>query len=68
MTSSTAAARRRETSWVTDTFGAQITDVTDEPGFRRVSDLVILGLRRNRRRAHLLVSTVLGKHIPVPPA
>ena len=27
MTSSTAAARRRETSWVTDTFGAQITDV-----------------------------------------
>ena len=68
MTSSTAAARRRETSWVTDTFGAQITDVTDEPGFRRVSDLVILGLRRNRRRAHLLVSTVLGKHIPVPPS
>ena len=29
--------------------------------------LVRPGLRRNPRRAHLLVSTVLGKHIPVDP-
>lgn len=29
--------------------------------------LVEPGLRRNPRRAHLLVSTVLGKHIPVAP-
>ncbi|MFT4127527.1 MAG: phosphoribosyltransferase family protein [Gordonia sp. (in: high G+C Gram-positive bacteria)] len=37
-----------------------------DPG--RLGELVILGLRRNRRRAHLLVSTVLGKHIPTRPA
>lgn len=30
--------------------------------------LVICGLRRNPRRAHLLVSTVLGKHLPADPA
>ena len=30
-------------------------------------DLVQLALRRNPRRAHLLVSTVLGKHIPADP-
>jgi len=29
--------------------------------------LVGLALRRNPRRAHLLVSTVLGKHVPRPP-
>lgn len=29
--------------------------------------LVDLGLRRNPRRAHLLVSTVLGKHVPSEP-
>ena len=33
-----------------------------------VHDLLIPGLRRNPRRAHLLVSTVLGKHIPTDPA
>jgi hypothetical protein len=32
-----------------------------------VEDLIALALRRNRRRAHLLVSTVLGKHIGVDP-
>ena len=30
----------------------------------RCPDLVQPGLRRNPRRAHLLVSTVLGKHMP----
>jgi orotate phosphoribosyltransferase len=34
----------------------------------RIEDLVRPGLRRNPRRAHLWVSTVLGKHIPVAPA
>ncbi|MDJ0393624.1 phosphoribosyltransferase [Rhodococcus sp. G-MC3] len=33
-----------------------------------VTALVRPGLRRNPRRAHLLVSEVLGKHIPVAPA
>ena len=32
-----------------------------------VEDLIALALRRNPRRAHLLVSTVLGKHIGVDP-
>ena len=30
-------------------------------------DLVGMALRRNPRRAHLLVSTVLGKHLPADP-
>ncbi|MEC3958177.1 phosphoribosyltransferase [Nocardia sp. CDC153] len=37
-----------------------------EPGWR-IEDLVEPGLRRNPRRAHLLVSTVLGKHLPTDP-
>ncbi|MFD3744687.1 phosphoribosyltransferase [Nocardia sp. NPDC058633] len=32
-----------------------------------ISALVQPGLRRNPRRAHLLVSTVLGKHLPTDP-
>lgn len=32
-----------------------------------ITDLVRPGLRRNPRRAHLLVSTVLGKHLPTDP-
>lgn len=46
-------------SWVTDAFDAHVSGV---------DDLVELGLRRNPKRAHLLVSTVLGKHIPTPPS
>ncbi|WP_328290327.1 phosphoribosyltransferase domain-containing protein [Nocardia aurantiaca] len=37
-----------------------------EPDWR-VDTLVEPGLRRNPRRAHLLVSTVLGKHLPTDP-
>ncbi|MFW0797120.1 phosphoribosyltransferase family protein [Gordonia sp. CPCC 205515] len=54
-------------SWVTTTFGAEVQDRPDSSTGHSVTDLVVLGLRRNRRRAHLLVSTVLGKHIPVSP-
>ncbi|MET8797601.1 phosphoribosyltransferase [Nocardia sp. NPDC004568] len=32
-----------------------------------IADLVQPGLRKNPRRAHLLVSTVLGKHLPTDP-
>ncbi|WP_288815016.1 phosphoribosyltransferase family protein [uncultured Gordonia sp.] len=53
--------------WVTERFGVEITDAGDTSG-HTVRDLVSLGLRHNRRRAHLLVSTVLGKHIPTSPA
>ena len=55
-------------SWVADTFGVRIADTTvDAQSDWSMDELVVLGLRRNRRRAHLLVSTVLGKHIPTPP-
>lgn len=47
--------------WVSDEFGLQVVG-------EGVSDLVQLGLRRNPKRAHLLVSTVLGKHLPTRPA
>jgi adenine/guanine phosphoribosyltransferase-like PRPP-binding protein len=51
-----------ETSgWVTDRFGVRLA------GDPALPDLVALALRRNARRAHLLVSTVLGKHIPADP-
>ncbi|MFE0750124.1 phosphoribosyltransferase family protein [Gordonia sp. NPDC058843] len=53
--------------WVTERFGVEITTGDDAHPDHTVHDLVSLGLRHNRRRAHLLVSTVLGKHIPTPP-
>ncbi|MEO3766424.1 phosphoribosyltransferase [Streptomyces sp. B8F3] len=37
-------------------------------GPAELRDLVGLALRRNPRRAHLLVSTVLGKHVPQRPS
>ncbi|MER5730094.1 phosphoribosyltransferase [Streptomyces sp. NPDC002138] len=38
------------------------------PGAPRLADLLGLALRRNPKRAHLLVSQVLGKHVPQSPA
>nr|WP_317451344.1 phosphoribosyltransferase family protein [Gordonia jinghuaiqii] len=58
----------RDTDWVTQNFGVAIEAVDGGHPDHTVHDLVMLGLRRNRRRAHLLVSTVLGKHIPTPPS
>lgn len=52
------------TPWATEVFGLAVSHVS---GSERVPDLVLPGLRRNPRRAHLLVSTVLGKHIPLAP-
>jgi adenine/guanine phosphoribosyltransferase-like PRPP-binding protein len=49
------------TNWVEAQFGVQVS------GDASVPDLVALALRRNPRRAHLLVSTVLGKHLPADP-
>ncbi|WP_324189398.1 phosphoribosyltransferase [Nocardia otitidiscaviarum] len=37
------------------------------PSRWRIPELIEPGLRRNPRRAHLLVSTVLGKHLPTDP-
>ena len=56
----------REPDWVTARFGVEVTAEGGGHAGHRLRDLVVLGLRHNRRRAHLLVSTVLGKHIPTP--
>ncbi len=52
--------------WVQDRFGAEVL-ATRTPAGVELRDLVELALRRNPRRAHLLVSRVLGKHLPVDP-
>ncbi|MDT4963914.1 MAG: hypothetical protein QOF87_3561 [Pseudonocardiales bacterium] len=52
--------------WVADRFGVEVDDVA-AGSVRPLHELVGVALRRNPRRAHLLVSTVLGKHIPTDP-
>ncbi|MBO8184500.1 phosphoribosyltransferase [Streptomyces spirodelae] len=47
--------------WVAERLGVRL----EGEGLR---DLLGLALRRNPKRAHLLVSTVLGKHLPQRPA
>ncbi|HEY2297572.1 MAG TPA: phosphoribosyltransferase [Jatrophihabitans sp.] len=53
------AANSGAISWVEEHFGVSLDG--------GVGELVQLALRRNPKRAHLLVSTVLGKHIPTDP-
>lgn len=53
-------------TWVTDRLGITLRTV-DAPVGLGLVDLVGLAVRRNPRRAHLLVSTVLGKHVPTDP-
>ncbi|MQS12062.1 phosphoribosyltransferase [Streptomyces kaniharaensis] len=48
--------------WVADRAGVDLA------GSDRLTALVGLALRENRKRAHLLVSTVLGKHVPQRPS
>jgi adenine/guanine phosphoribosyltransferase-like PRPP-binding protein len=50
--------------WAAERLGIELVD--DDAG-SQLRDLVGVAVRRNPRRAHLLVSTVLGKHIPVAP-
>ena len=52
--------------WVEDGFGVVVQD-DPAASVRPLHELVGVALRRNPRRAHLLVSTVLGKHIPTEP-
>ncbi|MFJ7268269.1 phosphoribosyltransferase [Streptomyces sp. NPDC099050] len=53
-------------TWVADRLGVSLADGTgDGP---RLDELLGLALRRNPKRAHLLVSQVLGKHVPQSPA
>ncbi|MFJ9536828.1 phosphoribosyltransferase [Streptomyces sp. NPDC101225] len=49
-------------SWVAERLGVELM------GDDRLTDLLGLALRRNPKRAHLLVSHVLGKHVPQSPS
>ncbi|KQR98561.1 phosphoribosyltransferase [Williamsia sp. Leaf354] len=53
--------------WAETHLGLRAHHVESSAG-HTVDDLIVPGLRRNPRRAHLWVSTVLGKHIPVAPS
>ncbi len=54
------------TSLVTQKYGITLRDNGSPVGLA-LSSMVLPALRRNPRRAQLLVSTVLGKHVPVDP-
>ncbi|WP_408646220.1 phosphoribosyltransferase [Streptomyces jeddahensis] len=49
-------------TWVAQRLGVELE------GDEKLHDLLGLALRRNPKRAHLLVSNVLGKHVPQSPA
>ncbi|MFD8981054.1 phosphoribosyltransferase [Streptomyces sp. NPDC059564] len=53
--------------WVADRLGVSL-DEGGDPAAPRLDSLLGLALRRNPKRAHLLVSRVLGKHVPQSPA
>jgi adenine/guanine phosphoribosyltransferase-like PRPP-binding protein len=52
--------------WVATRLGVSLHDGARPAGVG-LRDLVGLAVRRNPRRAHLLVSSVLGKHVPTDP-
>ncbi|NUP27636.1 MAG: hypothetical protein HOQ44_13260 [Nocardia sp.] len=65
-----------ESYWATRALGIELLhrqafrhgDTPDSlPHAPAITDLLQPGLRKNPRRAHLLVSTVLGKHLPTDP-
>ncbi|MER6315070.1 phosphoribosyltransferase [Streptomyces sp. NPDC001581] len=51
-------------TWVAERLGVSLEDSEGGP---RLTELLGLALRRNPKRAHLLVSQVLGKHVPQSP-
>lgn len=61
-----AASRSGTRSTVAGGLGIRVGVTPATPGAARFADAVEVGLRRNPKRAQLLVSRVLGKHIPVP--
>ncbi|MER5845707.1 phosphoribosyltransferase [Streptomyces sp. NPDC002012] len=68
-------AARKETanvvwsgSWVAQRLGVELVGDGKPDGDRELRDLLGLALRRNPKRAHLLVSNVLGKHVPQKPS
>ncbi|MFB4299579.1 phosphoribosyltransferase family protein [Actinomadura sp. NTSP31] len=52
--------------WVASRLGVRLADGV-RPAGAGLASLVGLAVRRNPRRAHLLVSAVLGKHVPTDP-
>ncbi|HET6208787.1 MAG TPA: phosphoribosyltransferase domain-containing protein, partial [Jatrophihabitans sp.] len=60
-------SRSWQEQWAAGRLGVQLLDPDrrgDSPG---AADLLDLAIRHNPRRAHLLVSRVLGKHLPADP-
>lgn len=55
-----------ELGWVAERLGLRLQIESDVLG-GRLDRMAGLALRRNPRRAHLLVSRLLGKHLPVAP-
>lgn len=56
-------------TWVADRLGVSLEEGAGTgAGGPRLDELLGLALRRNPKRAHLLVSRVLGKHVPQSPA
>ncbi|MFJ8696891.1 phosphoribosyltransferase [Streptomyces roseolilacinus] len=53
-------------TWVAERLGVELRGQRGDDGELR--GLLGLALRNNRKRAHLLVSRVLGKHVPQSPA
>lgn len=62
MTQSGTEAEVWSGEWVAERLGVELT------GDEGLTGLVGLALRRNPKRAHLLVSNVLGKHVPQRPS
>ncbi|WP_250281138.1 MULTISPECIES: phosphoribosyltransferase family protein [unclassified Frankia] len=62
-----AAVPSNGSGWLWDELGLDVRLRADVVG-GGLDAMVGLALRRNPRRAHLLVSRVLGKHLPVRPA
>ncbi|MFJ5550575.1 phosphoribosyltransferase [Streptomyces sp. NPDC093225] len=61
-------------TWVAERLGVELVDGpsdgrrAERPEAPALRDLLGLALRRNPKRAHLLVSNVLGKHVPQSPS
>lgn len=59
----TTVPHRWSGDWVSTRLDLRVETVAGDP----VEELVGLAVRRNPKRAHLLVSHVLGKHVPADP-
>ncbi len=62
----TAGTRTWTGTWVADRLDVRLRTTVSPVGLA-LDDLVGLAVRRNPRRAHLLVSRVLAKHVPTDP-